>query len=40
MEAPLEEPVASQYREAANMWNQLFREFVYAEEQVWVGGWV
>lgn len=38
IEAPLEEPVRGQYQEAAAMWNQLFREFIYAEEQV--GGWV
>lgn len=37
IEAPLEEPVGGQYVEAANMWNQLFREFVYAEEQVSAG---
>ncbi|GAB4817769.1 hypothetical protein N2152v2_004815 [Parachlorella kessleri] len=34
IEAPLEEPVSSQYRESAALWNQLFREFVFAEEQV------
>lgn len=32
MEAPLEEPIASQYTAAAATWNQLFREFLYAEE--------
>ena len=38
----MEEPVRSQYVRAAAMWNQLFREFLYAEEQaqqvcVWGG---
>ena len=42
IEAPMEEPVRSQYVRAAAMWNQLFREFLYAEEQaqqvcVWGG---
>ncbi|EFN59033.1 hypothetical protein CHLNCDRAFT_137726 [Chlorella variabilis] len=32
VEAPLEEPIASQYTAAAATWNQLFREFLYAEE--------
>lgn len=31
---PLEEPVASQYADAARMWLELYREFMYAEEQV------
>lgn len=34
VEIPLEEPVASQYEAAARMWNELFREFLYAEEQL------
>jgi hypothetical protein len=33
VEAPLEEPIASQYAAAAATWNRLFREFLYAEEQ-------
>jgi hypothetical protein len=33
VEAPLEAPVAGQYAAAARMWNELFREFMYAEEQ-------
>ena len=36
IEAPLEEPVRSQYVRSAEMWNQLFREFLYAEEQAQV----
>lgn len=32
VEAPLEEPIASQYAAAAAAWNRLFREFLYAEE--------
>ncbi|KAL6767860.1 hypothetical protein ACKKBF_B36890 [Auxenochlorella protothecoides x Auxenochlorella symbiontica] len=31
---PLEEPVASQYADAARMWLELYREFMYAEEQL------
>lgn len=33
LEAPLEEPIKSQYSAAAQMWNELFREFLFAEEQ-------
>ena len=33
VECALEEPVKSQYRMAAKMWNQLRREFLYALEQ-------
>lgn len=34
MEAPLEEPIASQYAQAAAAWSKLFREFLAAEEVV------
>jgi hypothetical protein len=33
LEAPLEDPMGHQYAAAATTWNQLFREFLYAEEQ-------
>jgi hypothetical protein len=32
IDAPLEEPVASQYKSAAEIWNLLYREFLAAEE--------
>ena len=32
VEAPLEEPMASQYSRAAAAWSKLFREFLAAEE--------
>ncbi|KAL4432432.1 hypothetical protein ABPG77_001731 [Micractinium sp. CCAP 211/92] len=34
VEAPLEEPIASQYAQAAAAWSKLFREFLAAEEVV------
>lgn len=33
MEAPLEEPVASQYAAAAAMWGRVYREFLVADEE-------
>lgn len=29
----LEEPIASQYKEASKAWNEIYREFMYAEEK-------
>jgi len=33
VEAPLEDPVAKQYVAAAEMWNRVFREFLFAEDK-------
>jgi hypothetical protein len=34
VETPLEGKMPAQYENASKMWNQLFLEFMYAEEQV------